>query len=66
MRKVTINQGPLAVEFTRQPREGRLTGKVSVIMYDHEIPNDDVEAMRKLFQENWKATVHKFNLEVTI
>lgn len=65
MREVTVEQGPSnTVKFIRQPREGRLTGKVSVIMFDHEIPDGDVEATRSEFQADWKVTVRKFDLIV--
>jgi hypothetical protein len=67
MRKITTEKGPVnTVAFIRQPREGRRTGKVSVIMYDHDIPGGDVESLRKEFEANWKATVRKFGLNVEV
>lgn len=67
MRKVTIEQGPVnTVKFIRQPRPGRKTGKVSVIMFDHEIPEGDVKTLRRKFEDNWKSTVQEFSLEVEV
>ena len=65
MRKVTIEQGPVnTVKFIRQSREGRVVGKVSVIMFDHEIPDNDAEVLRQKFQESWGITVREFGLDV--
>ena len=67
MRTVTMEQGlSNTVKFIRQPREGRLTGKVSVIMFDHEIPEGDVEALLSEFQADWKVAVRKYDLTVDL
>lgn len=49
MRKVTVEEGAAGntVKFIRHPKEGSRIRKVSVIMFDHEIPNGDVEATRQ-------------------
>ncbi len=66
-REVTVEQGSTnTVKFIRQPRSGRVVGKVSVIMFDHEIPNNDVEALRQKFSANWKETVREFELDVDL
>lgn len=67
MRKVTVEEGPMnTVKFIRQPREGRLAGKVSVIMFNRDIPNGDVEVLRQKFQDNWKGTVREFGLDIEL
>lgn len=67
MRQITVEKGPITtVKFIRQPREGRKTGKVSVIMFDHEIPDPDgdTESLREKFRADWKGTVREFGLDV--
>jgi len=65
MRKVTVEIGPVnTVKFTRLPREGRVAGKSSVIMFESEIPDGNIEAIRQEFESNWPAIVRKFNLDV--
>lgn len=65
MRKVTTENGVLdTVKFIRLPREGRVAGKVSVIMFVRKIPNGDAEALRQDFESNWSTTVRKFGLDV--
>ena len=66
MREVTIENLGATVKFIRQPREGRKVGKVSVIMFGHEIPDGDIEAVRMSLQENWRGTVGKFDLIVDV
>ena len=71
MGTVTMEKGPVnTVKLIRQPRERRLTGrltrKVSVIMFDHEVPEGDVEALRSEFQADWKVAVRKYDLIVDL
>lgn len=68
MRKVTMEKGPVnTVKFIRHPRAGQLVGKVSVIMFDHEIPiGDDVEDLRSEFQADWRVSVRKYGLDVSL
>jgi hypothetical protein len=66
-RLVTVEKGNNnTVKLTRQPRAGKLTGTVSVIMFDHEIPDGDVESLRGEFQADWKVAVRKYDLIVDL
>ena len=52
MREIIVEIGSDTVKFIRQPRPGKVVGKVSVIMFNYEILNNDVEAMKLKFQED--------------
>jgi len=67
MRRVTIEEGPVnTVKFVRHPRQGRVAGKMSAILFEHEIPEGNVEAFRNRLETQWKPTVREFGLDVEI
>jgi len=67
MRRVTIEEGPInTVKFVSHPLQGRVAGKMSAILFDHEIPEGDIESFRARLEAQWKPTVREFGLDVEL